>query len=448
MSLKTFKKGGVHPPANKLAASASIVVLEPQPNQKICIPLGQHIGAPPTLLVAKGDRVKVGQLIAQSNGFVSANIHSSVSGTVESVDPQPDMTGYRKPAVTIVVEGDEWLPTIDRSTQLKRDIDLTAQEIVKRIADCGIVGMGGATFPAHVKFSIPKGKKANILIINGVECEPYLCSDHRLMLEHSHEIMVGTQILMRVLDVSRAVIGIENNKPDAIKKFRSIVKEYQGIEIQPLKIKYPQGGEKMLIRAITKREVPSGGLPIDVGAVVANVGTTYAVYEAVQHNKPLIERVVTVTGKKLSRSANYLVRLGTPITSLIAAVGGLPDDTGKIISGGPMMGKALLTSDVPVTKGTSGVVLMPDTEARKPEPQPCIRCGNCVQACPMGLEPYLLVKLSKAGRFAEMEPERAMDCLECGSCSFVCPAKIRILDFVKLGKTEVGNLIRARKANK
>lgn len=446
MSLKTFKKGGVHPPENKLTAGKAIEVL-PIP-QKVSIPILQHIGAPSTIIVAKGDKVKVGQLIAQSGGFVSANIHSSVSGTVESIDPVADNTGYRKPAVTIAVEGDEWLESIDRNPELTKEFSLTPAEIVKRISECGIVGMGGATFPTHVKLSIPEGKKAEVLLINGVECEPFLTSDHRLMLEKSHEIMVGTQILMRAIGVNRAVIGIENNKLDAISKLQSIAGEYPGVEVQPLKMKYPQGGEKMLIKAITNREVPSGALPIAVGAVVVNVGTTFAVYEAVQKNKPLFERVVTVTGKNLAKPSNFMVRVGTSISTLIEAAGGMPADTGKVINGGPMMGKALLNTEVSTTKGTSGVIVVPDAEARKGEPQSCIRCGKCVTVCPIGLEPYLLVRLSQRGRFAEMEAERVMDCMECGSCCFACPAKIQLLDYVKLGKTEVGNIIRARSAKK
>lgn len=446
MSLKTFRKGGVHPPESKLTAGKSI---EPLPiPQKVSIPLLQHLGAPPAAIVAKGDKVKVGQLIAQSNGFVSSNIHSSVSGTVESLEAVADSSGYPKPAITIAVEGDEWDETIDRSSDLKKEIALSSADILKRIAAAGIVGMGGATFPTHVKLTIPQGKKAEVLIINGVECEPYLTSDHRLMLEKSHEIMVGAQIMMKAIGVTRAVIGIENNKPNAIQRLTEISSQYSGIEVAPLKVKYPQGGEKMLIKAITKREVPSGALPIDVGAVVQNVGTALAVYEAVQKNKPLIERVITVTGSKLAKPSNFLVRTGTPVSALIDATGGLPDSTSKVINGGPMMGKALMSLNVPVTKGTSGIVAIPDTEARRAEPQACIRCGKCVLVCPMGLEPYLLTKLSQRARFEEMEPERTMDCMECGSCNFACPAKIPLLDYIRLGKNEVGSIIRSRSTKK
>lgn len=441
--LKTFAKGGVHPPENKFSANRPIEVL-PLP-AKVSIPVSQHIGTPATILVAKGDKVKVGQLIAQSAGFVSANIHSSVSGTVESIEPVLDSSGYKRPAITIVVEGDEWEPTIDRSPELKRNIDADSQTIIKKIAEAGIVGLGGATFPSHVKLSVPAGKKADVLIINGVECEPYLTSDHRLMLEKGHELMVGIQLLMRALGVGKAMIGIENNKPDAIKYLTDISKEYQGISVHALKVKYPQGGEKQLIKALINREVPSGGLPIDIGAVVHNVGTACAVYEAVQKNKPLFERVVTVTGKNLPKPSNFLVRIGTPVTELIAAAGGLPDDTAKVVNGGPMMGKAVTDISVPVTKGTSGIIVFPASESRRKADSVCIRCAKCVAACPMGLEPYLLIRMSQRMMFDKMEHERVLDCMECGSCSFVCPANLPLLDYIRLGKTEVSKIIRARK---
>jgi len=441
--LKTFAKGGVHPPENKFSANRPIEVL-PLP-AKVSIPVSQHIGAPATVVVAKGDKVKVGQLIAQSAGFVSANIHSSVSGTVESVDPVLDSSGYKRQAVTIVVEGDEWESSIDRSPELKRNIDVDAQTIIKKIADAGIVGLGGATFPSHVKLSVPAGKKADVLIINGVECEPYLTSDHRLMLEKGHELMVGIQLLMRALGVDKAMIGIENNKPDAIKYLSDISKEYQGISVHALKVKYPQGGEKQLIKALINREVPSGGLPIDIGAVVHNVGTAFAVYEAVQKNKPLFERVVTVTGKNLPKPSNFLVRIGTPVTDLIAAAGGLPDDTAKVVNGGPMMGKAVTDISVPVTKGTSGIIVFPVNESKRKADSVCIRCAKCVTACPMGLEPYLLIRMSQRLMFDKMEHERVLDCMECGSCSFECPANLPLLDYIRLGKSEVNKIIRARK---
>lgn len=442
--LKTFPKGGVHPPENKFSADKPIEIL-PLPEQ-VTIPISQHIGAPATPTVAKGDKVLVGQVIAKSTGFVSANIHSSVSGSVVSLDPVLDSTGYKRPAVTIKVEGDEWLPEIDRSPDLRKDFSLTAEEIIAKVNQGGIVGLGGATFPSHVKLSIPKGKKADVLIINGVECEPYLTSDHRLMLEKADELMVGILLLKKALGVERALIGVENNKPDAIAHLKNISTGYPGIEVFALKVKYPQGGEKQLIKALINREVPSGGLPIDVGTVVHNVGTAFAVYEAVQKNKPLFERVVTITGKSLDKTGNFMVRIGTPISKIIEAVGGLPGDTGKVVNGGPMMGKAINTIDAPVTKGTSGVILFPDKESLRGAVQPaCIRCGKCITACAMGLEPFLLNRLAQKMLYDRLEMERVLDCMECGSCSYVCPAHLPLLDYIRLGKGEVNAIIRARK---
>ena len=292
---------------------------------------------------------------------------------------------------------------------------------------------------------IPKGKKAESLLINGVECEPYLTSDHRLMLEKGDEILIGTQILMKVLKVKKAYIGIENNKKDAISHLTELAKNYKGISVVPLKVKYPQGGEKQLIKAILKREVPSGELPIYVGTVVHNVGTAYAVYEAVQKNKPLFERVVTITGKSIENPANFIVRIGTPVSKLIDAAGGLPEDTGKIINGGPMMGKAINSLDVPVTKGTSGILIIPHKEAKRRKIKPCIRCGKCISVCPMGLEPFLLMSLAEKSLFEREEKEQVMDCIECGSCSYTCPSDRPLLDYIRHGKYKVGAIMRARK---
>jgi len=444
MSLKTFPKGGVHPPENKISSGSAIREL-PLP-EVVTVHLSQHLGAPAQPVVNKGDLVKTGQLIAASAGFVSANIHSPVSGTVQKVEPVPDVSGYPKMAIVIEVKGDEWVDTIDRTTEIAKPASFTREEILGKISEMGIVGLGGATFPSHVKVSVPKGKKADILIINGVECEPYLTSDHRLMLEKGEEILIGTSLLMSVLQVTRAVIGIERNKPDAIDHLGKLATSFTGISVVPLKVKYPQGGEKQLIKAITGREVPSGGLPIDVGAVVHNVGTAFAVYEAVVKNKPLFERVVTVTGKSIAESANFKVRIGTPVNKLIEAIGGLPENTGKVINGGPMMGKAMPLLSVPVTKGTSGIVVMSEKEAARKNSMNCIRCTHCSTVCPMGLEPYYLMSLGEAKRWEDMEAARAMDCMECGSCSFTCPANRPLLDFIRIGKTNVNRIIRARKS--
>lgn len=440
--MRTFKLGGVHPPENKLSSEAVVEILA-IPKQVI-VPVGQHLGAPATPVVKRGDEVKVGQLIAKSSGFISANIHSPVSGKVFKIDNVYDASGFRRPSVIINVEGDEWLDTIDRSEDICADIKLNQKEITDKLNEMGIVGLGGATFPSYVKLMVPEGKKVDYLIINGVECEPYLTSDHRLMMEKGEEMLIGATILMKGLNTNKAMIGIESNKPDAIDHLKKLATKYNGISVHPLKVKYPQGSEKQLIKALTGREVPSGKLPLEVGCVVNNVGTAYAVYEAVQKNKPLFERVVTVTGKSVRKPSNFLVRIGTPVKDLIEAAQGLPDDTGKIISGGPMMGKAVLNTDIPVVKGTSGILLMADGDARRGEPNTCIRCSKCVSVCPMGLEPFLLSKSSKLAKYDDVEKELVMDCIECGSCSYTCPSNIPLLDYIRLGKNKVGQIIRNR----
>lgn len=444
--LKTFSIGGVHPHDNKLSAKQPIIIADVP--TKAVIMLGQHIGAPAKPIVKKGDVVKVGTMIAEAGGFVSAPIHSSVSGKVAKVDSFIDASGYPKPAIFIDVDGDEWEESIDRSKTLVKECSLSSEEIIKKISNAGIVGLGGACFPTHVKLSPPPGSKAECIIINGVECEPYLTSDHQLILEHAEEIMVGIQILMKAVKVNKAFIGIENNKPDAIELMTKVASAYPGITIVPLKVQYPQGGEKQLIDAVISRQVPSGGLPIATGAVVQNVGTAYAVYEAVQKNKPLLERVITVTGKSVEKPSNFLARIGTPMKQLIDACGGLPEDTGKIISGGPMMGKAITSMDIPTAKGSSGILIMNRKEAKRAEAQSCIRCAKCVGVCPMGLEPYLLSVLAEKGDFERMETERIMDCIECGSCQFTCPARLPLLDYCRLGKNKVGALIRSRQIKK
>ncbi len=440
--LKTFVLGGIHPPENKLSANKPIRTLA-VPGQ-VVVPMGQNLGAPSKPVVKRGDKVKTGQLIAEAGAFISSNVHSPVSGTIFKIDNIMDASGYRRPAFIIKVEGDEWEEGIDRSETLVTDVDLTSEAIIAKVKEAGVVGMGGATFPTHVKLMIPPGKKADCLIINGVECEPYLTADHQLMLEKGPEIVVGTKILMKALKVNRAVIGIENNKPDAIDLMTELSRKEEGITVQALQVKYPQGGEKQLIKAITNREVPSGKLPVEVGCVVQNVGTAFAVYEAVLKNKPLIERAVTVTGGALKNPSNLKVRIGTPVKFLVEAAGGEPEDTGKVIGGGPMMGKALATPEVPVVKGTSGILLMREENAHRAEEGPCIRCSKCTQVCPMGLEPFLLSRLASIGRFEIAEQEKVMDCIECGSCQYTCPANIPLLDYLRLGKNKVGAIIRAR----
>jgi electron transport complex protein RnfC len=433
--IKTFHYGGIHPPDLKITASKPVELL-PLP-VSVTIPLSQHAGSPATPVVTKGDKVLVGQLIGKTSGYISANIHSSVSGTVSRIDPATDSSGYKQLSVRIDVSGDEWINTIDRDPELKTDIKLSGADIIEKCREAGIVGLGGAAFPTHVKLNVPKGRTCSTLVINGAECEPYLTSDHRLMIEKGREIITGSRIMMIALGTDTAVIGIENNKPDAIKHLSDLCTEVSGISVRPLKVKYPQGGEKQLVKTLIGREVPHGGLPIDVGVVVQNVATAYAVYEAVQKNKPLFERVVTVTGKSLSNPSNFLARVGTPVQALIDAAGGLPGDAGKIINGGPMMGKSLNSSEIPVVKSMSGIVVLREEETVHRVEEPCIRCSKCITACALKLEPYLLMALSSKGLFEKAEQERITDCCECGSCSFICPASRPLLDYIRLGKATV-----------
>jgi electron transport complex protein RnfC len=434
----------VHPPENKLSAGSKIAFAGLP--EIVTIPVSQHLGAPASVLVNKGDDVKTGQLIARAEGFVSTNIHASVTGKVMKVDAFPDTSGYRRQAVQIQVAEDQWEEGIDQSDDLVTDIELSGAAIRDKLLSAGIVGLGGATFPSHVKLMVPKGKTAEYIIINGVECEPYLTADHALMLERSRELITGVRIMMKGLGVEKAIIGIENNKPDAIEVMQQAAADVDQIVVQGLKVKYPQGGEKQLVDALLKRQVPSGGLPIDVGVVVFNVGTTYAAYQAVTKNKPLIERVVTVTGKSVGSPGNFLTRIGTPVSFLVEKAGGLPEDTAKVINGGPMMGKALATLDVPVVKGSSGILIMRQDEAMRKPVDPCIRCTKCVTVCPMGLEPYLLMAEAVNGLTERLESDQVMDCIECGSCSYTCPASRPLLDYIRLGKTTVGKMIRERKA--
>ena len=455
MKIRTFSIGGIHPEENKLSNDATTQVAA-LPVQAI-FPLSQHIGAPAKPVVAKGDKVKVGTMIAEAGGFVSAPIYSSVSGTVLKIDTAVDATGYRKPAIIINVDGDEWEESIDRSNKLEtveEHPELTLEEIVNRIKVAGVTGMGGAGFPTFIKLCPPPTAKAECVIINAVECEPYITADYRLMLEKSDEILVGLELLMKAAKVTRGYIGIETNKPQAIELLADkCAKKFGGsayeVEVVPLKQRYPQGGEKQLVDAVINRQVPAPpAIPVNVGAIVQNIGTAFAVYEAVMKHKPLFERYTTVTGKKLRQPGNYLVRMGTPMKDLIAVCGGMPEEDSKVLAGGPMMGKAMTSTDVPVCKGTNSVTILSGEDAVRKEPQPCIRCAKCVSACPMGLEPYLLAKLSAVSNWERCESEDIVSCIECGSCQFTCPAHRPLLDNIRLGKQTVMGIIRSRQAKK
>ena len=448
--MRTFPIGGIHPSDNKKWSKDKAIEAMALP-EEVAVPMIQHIGAPATPVVAKGDKVLTGQLIAQATGFVSANIHSPISGVVKTIEERANAEGLYRQMIVIKREGDEWVETIDRSTELKRECTLNPADIIAKIKDAGIVGMGGATFPTHVKLTVPDGQKAEILIINGVECEPYLTSDYRTMLERGEELLTGVEILMRALSVERAVIGVENNKPDAVAHLNDLIAKgnYRGIEIMPLKTRYPQGGEKQLIAAVTGRQVPPPpALPISVGAVVCNASTSVAVYEAVQKNKPLIERVVTITGKEVKDTHNYVVRFGTSLNSFIEAAGGLPEGDVKVLNGGPMMGRAVVNLDSPVMKGCSGVTILSGKEAKRGKELSCIKCAKCVTACPMGLEPYLISKLAMKQLWDRAEDHNIMECIECGCCSYTCPSNLPLLDYIRIGKQTVMANIRARAMKK
>lgn len=446
MKVRTFKIGGIHPEENKLSHE-SATQPAPLPKQAI-FPMSQHIGAPAKPIVKRGDKVKVGTMIAEAGGFVSAPIFSSVSGTVTKVDNAIDASGYMRPAVIVAVEGDEWEETIDRSTKLEKLEDhpeLTPEEIVERIKKAGVVGMGGACFPTFIKLCPPPGAKAECVIINGVECEPYITSDYRLMMEKADELIEGVKILMKGAKVERGYIGIEDNKPAAIKLLAEKLAGNDKIEVVPLAKKYPQGGEKQLVDAVIGRQVPAPpAIPVNVGAIVQNAGTAVAVYEAVMKNKPLFERYTTVTGKKIAKPSNFLVRMGTTFGELIDLCGGLPEGDNKILAGGPMMGKAVNSLDVPVGKGQNSITVLTDSDAHRKPADPCIRCAKCVSACPMGLEPFLLATCSAKHMWDKVEAEDITSCIECGSCQFTCPSHRPMLDLIRVGKQAAMANIRAR----
>lgn len=432
--MKTFRRGGIHPPENKLTNDCQITEL-PLPGE-LRVMLAQCIGAPPRPTVKPGDRVACGDRIVEVTAFVSAPVHSPVNGIVKKLEPTRTPQGIWQDS--IVIEPDKENPISYPEPRTKEETDaLSPKEIVEIIGDMGVVGLGGATFPTRVKLSVPEGKSVDYLLINGAECEPCLTCDNALMKEHPEEIVEGTLLLMRAAGAEKGIFGIEENKPDAIKAMKAAVAGKPQLRVVTLKKKYPQGGEKQLIFATTGRIVPAGGLPIATGCIVDNVATAYAVYQAVRLRRPLTDRVVTVTGPGLSNPGNFLVKNGTSLNDILTFAGGLPDDTGKIIAGGPMMGRAISATDSSATKGLSGLVVLPHDEAlRKPE-GPCIRCARCVGVCPMGLEPYLLMLQADVKRWDDMAQRGVMNCLECGSCTYICPSNRPHLDMIKLGKQEL-----------
>lgn len=442
----TFKKGGIHIPENKLTAGFPIVEI-PAPRE-VVVTFSQHIGAIAVCCVKPGDHVERGQLIAKANGVVSANVHTPITGTVKTIGKWKTAYGYPCDTVTIVASDEdvkhdaEYTPTPRTDEEVA---SLTAEDIKNIVAESGVVGLGGATFPTKVKLTPPPGSNAEILILNGAECEPFLTNDHALMLECADEIIEGARYIMRATGVKRAVIGVEDNKPDAIAHLEKKLAGVEDISVKALRTKYPQGGEKQLIKAVTGREVPNGALPISVGVIVQNVATVYAIYRAVRLHEPLISRIVTVTGKNVKHPGNFRVYLGTPLKTIIDVAGGIPEDTGKIVLGGPMMGRAIVSIDAPTIKGVSGVLMVPVEESKRKEEEPCIRCGACVQACPMGLEPYLLMPLAENGDLESLNARGVRNCIECGCCAYSCPANRPLLDFIRLGKFKVNEQARKQK---
>ncbi len=426
--------GGVHPADNKQLTSRKSTVTAAVP-QRAVIPLSQHIGAPCKPTVVIGQEVKKGEKIGETGGFVSAPVHASISGKVAAIGNFPHPLGMDATSVVIESDGkDEWAAGIKETPD---PMMLSPEELRKMVSDAGVVGMGGAAFPTHVKLSPPKEKPIDVVILNGAECEPYLTSDHRLMLERSKEIIEGLRILMRILNVPKGHIGIEDNKPDAISAMQQAAAGSADIMVWPVKVKYPQGAEKMLIQAITGRTVPAGGLPMDCGVVVQNVGTAVAIHDAVRFGRPLIERYVTVTGRGVKEPKNFLARIGTPFSQLVAEAGGLTEDAVKVISGGPMMGMSQFTLEVPVIKGTSGILILPRSEVSTKSYGPCIRCARCIDACPMLLQPSVIGLFVEKGRFADAKDYHVLDCFECGSCTYVCPANRPMVQWVKRAKREL-----------
>ena len=425
--------GGVHPAYNKGLSDGQAIEAMPLP-EKFIVHFAQNLGASPKPVVQKGALVRKGQVIAEPQGFVSVPLHSPTSGTVQAIDVFPHPVGADMPAAVIVPDGkDEWAPGLN----VERDPDRFDGETIRSIIrDAGLVGMGGAAFPTHVKLSPPKDKPIDTLIINGAECEPYLTSDHRLMLEKPAQILEGASYFAKVLGVKRVIVAIERNKPDAIAMMRKEAGTW-GYTVAGLEVVYPQGAERQLIFSLTGRKVPAGGLPMDVGVLVQNVGTSVAAFEAIRFGRPLIERVVCVTGRGVARSKNVLARIGTTFGDIIAYCGGWHEDAGKVISGGPMMGVAQYSLEASVTKGTSGIVVLTRNEVAQFVSDPCIRCGRCVRACPMRLNPSVLGIFAERLHFADTEAYHVMDCIECGCCAYVCPSRRPMVHHFRRAKAEI-----------
>jgi electron transport complex protein RnfC len=434
--LFTFRHG-VHPPELKELTEGKEIRRMPFP-EEVILPLSQHTGKPARIIVKEGDRVERGDAIAVADGFISSPVHASASGTVSAIGLWPHPGGDYKLAVRIAVE--KYSAQVPRPRIVPEWEGLSASEIVRAIQEAGVVGLGGAAFPTHVKLSPPEDVEIDTIVINGCECEPYLTTDHHIMAEYPERVHLGLRIMMRAMGVERAMIGIEKNKPDAIAAIRKTLPADLDVTVHPLTVKYPQGAEKMLIKALLGREVPSGKLPMHVGVVVQNVGSAATIAEVFETGLPLIERIVTVTGRGVNRPANLIVPVGTKVRELIEACGGMTDDAHEILFGGPMMGVPQASLDAPILKGTTGVIVLSTDETRRQESHACIRCGYCLDACPVFLNPQLLGKLAIAGRYEEAEQYNIWDCMLCGCCSFVCPSNIPLSQYFQVTRTALQRL--------
>ncbi len=431
MKLDTFR-GGIHPPYQKEGTAHKAMVTIPLPDEVI-IPLAQHVGAPNAPTVAVGDHVEAGQKIGESDAFVSAPVHASVSGTVKAIEERINFAG--RPVNMVIIDVDSEQPS---KWDKVNDVDTLDADAIRKIAkEAGLVGLGGAAFPTSVKLAPPADKPIDVVILNGCECEPFLTCDHRLMLEKAAEIVGGTELMMKAVGATKAVIGIEANKMDAVDTMKAAAAANPGIEVRVLEVKYPQGNEKMLIEALTGRKVPPGKLPSEVGALVQNTGTAVALYEAARLGKPVIERVMTVTGPGIKEPKNLMVKIGTPISFIIEQCGGFAGAPSKVIMGGPMTGFAQKDLSASVIKGTSGIVVLTEEVVPEEEERQCVGCDKCVDACPMFLMPNLLIKAIKKGQYEEADKLGARDCFECGCCSFVCPSRIPHVGYVRIAKAEI-----------
>jgi len=426
MRAKTFV-GGIFPHGKKeITADVETIIAEAPP--VVLLPLSQHIGAPSKPIVDKGQRVLVGEKIGEAGGFVSAPVHSSVSGVVKGFE---EVSGYGR---CVVIEND-YTDEFFSQVEVPRDPrTLSVEDLRKIVFEAGIVGLGGAAFPSHVKFAPPENKRIDFLILNGSECEPFLTADYRLMLEHPRMVVAGMKYIMKMVGAPAGCIGIEDNKERAIRALSDAAADMENIAVVPLKEKYPQGSEKQIIQVCTGREVPSGGLPMDIGVVVSNIGTAYAVTEAVEKGRPLIERIVTVSGSGICNPGNFKVRIGTLVGELVKQAGGYSGKISKIIIGGPMMGKTVYTDLIPVTKGTSGILAFCSDEVAAEQPKACVRCAKCVNVCPISLEPTTIAKYAEQGKWQDAKDRFVFDCIECGCCTYVCPAGIPLVQHIRNAK--------------